>query len=54
MTERSKILACALVLATCVGVNTPVLAQSSAYTLTEVADFDIPWAMDSCPMAGCW
>jgi len=49
MSERSKILACALALATCVGVNARALAQSSAYTLTEVADFDIPWAMEFLP-----
>lgn len=49
MSERSKIWAYALALATCVGVNTPALAQSSAFTLTEVADFDIPWAMAFLP-----
>lgn len=49
MSERSKILACAFALATCVGVNAPALAQGSAFTLIEVADFDIPWAMAFLP-----
>lgn len=49
MSQRSKFLAYALALAACVGVNTPALAQSTAFTVTEVADFDIPWAMAFLP-----
>lgn len=49
MSERSKILACALALATSVGLSASALAQNAAFTLTEVADFDIPWAMAFLP-----
>jgi len=49
MSERSKTLACALALATSVGLSAPALAQNAAFTLTEVADFDIPWAMAFLP-----
>lgn len=52
MSGRSKILACVFALAACVGVSAPALAQGSAFTLIEVADFDISWAMAFLP-DGC-
>jgi glucose/arabinose dehydrogenase len=49
MFGRSKTLAYTLALAACGGANTAALAQSSAFTVTELADFEIPWAMAFLP-----
>lgn len=47
--RRSRILACATVLAACGAGDDTVLAQSAAFTTTPLAQFDEPWAMAFLP-----
>lgn len=49
MFGRAKALACTFTLAACGGANTSVLAQSAPFTVTELANFDVPWAMAFLP-----
>jgi glucose/arabinose dehydrogenase len=49
MLERSKTFAYTIALAACAGANSAALAQSSVFTVTELADFDVPWAMAFLP-----
>jgi glucose/arabinose dehydrogenase len=49
MLGRSKALARTVALAACGGASISALAQSTAFTVTELADFDTPWAMAFLP-----
>jgi aldose sugar dehydrogenase len=49
MLGRTKALTFAIALAACGGANTSALAQSNPFTVTELADFDIPWALEFLP-----
>ncbi|HEY5566883.1 MAG TPA: PQQ-dependent sugar dehydrogenase [Gammaproteobacteria bacterium] len=49
MFGRSKALALSIALAVSVGATTSVLAQSTPFTVTELGDFDSPWAMEFLP-----
>jgi aldose sugar dehydrogenase len=49
MLGRKKALALAVALAACGGATTSVLAQSHPFTVTQLADFDIPWALEFLP-----
>lgn len=47
MLKPSRTLACAVALAACA--SSAALAQHSAFTMTEVADFESPWALEFLP-----
>jgi aldose sugar dehydrogenase len=49
MLKRSTTLGFTIALAACAGVNTAVHAQGSMFTVTELANFDVPWAMAFLP-----
>ncbi|HEX6999837.1 MAG TPA: PQQ-dependent sugar dehydrogenase [Gammaproteobacteria bacterium] len=49
MLARHTILAYAFALAACGGVGDPPFAQNAPFTVTEVADFNEPWAMEFLP-----
>jgi aldose sugar dehydrogenase len=47
MSERSRLIGCALALVAC-GPGA-ALAQSTPFAVTELADFDMPWALEFLP-----
>ena len=49
MIGRAKALAYAVALAASAAANTAVLAQDTPFTVTELANFDVPWAMAFLP-----
>jgi glucose/arabinose dehydrogenase len=49
MLVRSKALAHAVALAVCGTAQSPALAQTLPFAVTELADFDSPWAMEFLP-----
>ena len=49
MLSRSQLIACAAALAACSGAQDASLAQTSAFTATEIAQFDEPWSMSFLP-----
>jgi glucose/arabinose dehydrogenase len=49
MLNRSHVIACTAALAACSGGQDASLAQSSAFTATEIARFDEPWSMAFLP-----
>jgi glucose/arabinose dehydrogenase len=49
MIQRSRLLAYSVALAVCGGAHSLALAQSTPFTVTQLADFDIPWAMAFLP-----
>ena len=52
MSHRIRLFALAAV-AACAGPASPAIAQSLPFTVTELADFDVPWAMAFCRTASC-
>jgi aldose sugar dehydrogenase len=46
---RAKALAYSVALAACAGASTFAVAQDNPFTVTEIADFDVPWAMAFLP-----
>ena len=49
MFQRSKTLAYSVALVVCGGASSVALAQNLPFTVTQLADFDIPWAMAFLP-----
>jgi glucose/arabinose dehydrogenase len=49
MLGRSRTLLCTVALAACGGMTTVVQAQSLPFTVTELADWELPWAMAFLP-----
>ena len=49
MLNRSQVIACAAALVACSGAQDDSLAQNSAFTATEIAQFDEPWSMSFLP-----
>jgi glucose/arabinose dehydrogenase len=49
MSRRNRILSVAAAIAACAGAAAPALAQNMPFTVTQVGDFDIPWAMAFLP-----
>jgi glucose/arabinose dehydrogenase len=49
MFGRSKALAYAIAVSACGGATTAALAQDNPFTVAELADFDIPWALEFLP-----
>jgi aldose sugar dehydrogenase len=49
MLSRAKALAYAVALAACGSTSSSVLAQDTPFTVTELANFDVPWAMAFLP-----
>ncbi len=47
--SRNPIWSLAAALAVCTGATAPAFAQNLPFTVTQVADFDIPWAMAFLP-----
>ena len=49
MVKRSNAFAHGLALVACGGASTSAIAQNLPFTMTELADFDIPWALEFLP-----
>jgi glucose/arabinose dehydrogenase len=49
MSRRNTVLSLAAAMAVGAGAAAPALAQNLPFTVTEIADFDIPWAMAFLP-----
>ena len=47
--SRNAVWSIAAAMAVCSGASAPAFAQSLPFTVTQVADFDIPWAMAFLP-----
>src|ERR1700741_1448537 len=47
--SRNPLWSLAAAMAVCTGAAPPALAQDLPFTVTQVADFDIPWAMAFLP-----
>ncbi len=49
MSRLTRLWSLAATMAVCAGATAPALAQNHPFTVTEVADFDIPWAIAFLP-----
>jgi glucose/arabinose dehydrogenase len=49
MSRRKRVLSVAAAVAVCAGAAAPAVAQDLPFTVTQVADFDMPWAMAFLP-----
>src|SRR5262245_31417208 len=47
--SRSSVWSLAAAMVACTGATAPVFAQSLPFTVTQIADFDIPWAIAFLP-----
>ena len=49
MSIQNRILSVAAAIAACAGATAPAIAQTMPFSMTQVGDFDIPWAMAFLP-----